>query len=135
MAWSGEWAGVLRGRPGFGSRVRRIRLAAQLVGDEGHLDSVVTVIDLLWVAFWLFLPGLFTVGVAASVVGFRSPFHPRWLGVIGIGVALTAFLPWNGLFVFVVWVTADSIRQPVKRHLTRTQRHLWALGDVLSIVT
>ena len=92
-----------------------LQMTAQLVGDEGHLDSVVTVIDLLWVAFWLFLPGLLTVGVAASVVGFRSSFHPRWLGVIGIGVAVTAFLPWDGLFVFVVWVAADSIRQLVKK--------------------
>lgn len=95
-----------------------LQMTAQLVGDEGHVDSVVTVIDLLWVAFWLFLPGLLTVGVAAAVAGLRSSFHPKWLGVIGVGVALTAFLPWDGLFVFVVWVAADSIRHLVKTPAT-----------------
>ena len=95
-----------------------LQMTAQIVGDEGHVESVVTVIDLLWVAFWLFLPGLLTVGVAASVAGLRSSFHPRWLGIIGVGVALTAFLPWDGLFVFVVWVAADSIRTLVKKPST-----------------
>jgi hypothetical protein len=86
-----------------------LQMTAQLVGDEGHIDSVVTIIDLLWVSFWLFLPGLLIVGVSAAVAGLRSSLHPVWLGVIGVAVALTAFLPWDGLFVFVAWVTAASI--------------------------
>ena len=95
-----------------------LQMAAQIVGDEGHLGSVVTVIDLLWGAFWLFLPGLLVVGVAASVAGLRSPFHPKWLGIIGVGVALAALFPWDGLFVFVAWVAADSVRQLVKKPAT-----------------
>ena len=91
-----------------------LQLAAHVVGDYGHVESVQAVIDLLWLAFWLFLPGLFVFGVAAAVAGLRSGFHPVWLGVIGVLVALTAFLPWDGLFVFVVWVAAASVLQLVR---------------------
>ena len=86
-----------------------LQLAAQVVGDFGHIESVRLVVDLLWLAFWLFLPGLFVFGVSASVAGLRSGFHPLWLGVIGVLTALTAFLPWDGLFVFVAWVGAASV--------------------------
>jgi hypothetical protein len=75
-------------------------------------------IDLLWLAFWLFLPGLFIFGVSAANAGLRSEMHPKWLGVIGILVALTAFLPWDGLFVFVVWVAAASVLQLVRNFKT-----------------
>ncbi len=71
-------------------------------------------IDLLWLSFWLFLPGLLVVGVAAAVTGLRSEFHPLWLGVVGVLTALTAFMPWDGLFIFVVWVAAASVRQIVR---------------------
>lgn len=92
-----------------------LQMAADLAAEEGHVESLVTFIDLLWVALWLFLPGLLTVGAAAAVVGLGSEFHPKWLGVIGVGVALSALLPWYGLFVFVVWVAADSVRRLVKK--------------------
>lgn len=91
-----------------------LQLAAHVVGDYGHVETVQAVIDLLWLAFWLFLPGLLVFGVAAAVAGLRSGFHPVWLGVIGVLVALTAFLPWDGLFVFVVWVAAASVLQLVR---------------------
>jgi hypothetical protein len=91
-----------------------LQLTAHVVGDYGHVDSVRVVIDLLWLALWLFLPGLLVFGVAASVAGLRSGFHPRWLGAFGVLVALTAFLPWDGLFVFVPWVAAASVRQLVQ---------------------
>jgi hypothetical protein len=91
-----------------------LQLAAHVVGDNGHIESVQVVIDLLWLSFWLFLPGLFVFGVAAAVAGLRSGFHPMWLGVIGVLGALTAFLPWDGLFVFVVWVAAASVLQIVR---------------------
>ena len=94
-----------------------LQMAAHVVGDNGHVESVQIVIDLLWLAFWLFLPGLLVFGVAAAVAGLRSGFHPVWLGVIGVLVALTAFLPWDGLFVFVPWVAAASIV-----HLVRVRR-------------
>jgi hypothetical protein len=95
-----------------------LQLAAHVVGDYGHTDAVQVVIDLLWLAFWLFLPGLLVFGVAAAVTGLRSVLHPTWLGVIGVLVGLTAFLPWDGLFVFVAWVGAASTVHLVRR--TRT---------------
>jgi hypothetical protein len=49
-------------------------------------------IDVWWLAFWLFLPGLFIFGVSAAIAGLRSDPHPKWLEVIGILVAITAFL-------------------------------------------
>jgi len=91
-----------------------LQLAAHVVGDYGHVESVQMVIDLLWLAFWLFLPGLLVFGVAAAVAGLRSDLHPVWLGVIGVLTALTAFLPWDGLFVFVAWVAAASVLQLVR---------------------
>lgn len=95
-----------------------LQLAAHVIGDNGHADSVQIVIDMLWLAFWLFLPGLLVFGVAASVAGLRSDFQPKWLGVIGVLVALTAFLPWDGLFVFVAWVAAASVVHLVRRPRT-----------------
>ena len=94
-----------------------LQLTAHVVGDFGHSESVHVVIDLLWLAFWLFLPGLLVFGVSAAVAGLRSDFHPLWLGVIGALVGLTAFLPWDGLFVFVPWVAAASVL-----HLVRNMR-------------
>jgi hypothetical protein len=91
-----------------------LQLAAHVAADNGHYESVQVMIDLLWLAFWLFLPGLFIFGVSAAIAGLRSELHPMWLGVIGILVALTAFLPWDGLFVFVVWVAAASVLQLVR---------------------
>lgn len=95
-----------------------LQLGAHVMADYGHTDSVRVVIDLLWLAFWLFLPGLLVFGVAASVAGLRSGLHPLWLGVIGVLVALTAFLPWDGLFVFVAWVAAASVVHIVRRPRT-----------------
>lgn len=92
-----------------------LQLAAHVVGDYGHTESVQVVIDLLWLAFWPFMPGLLVFGVAAAVAGLRSAFHPVWLGVVGIITALTAFLPWDGLFVFVAWIAAAALVQLVKR--------------------
>ena len=86
-----------------------LQLAAHVVGDFGHSGSVLIVVDLLWLAFWLFLPGLLVFGVSAAVAGLRSDFQPLWLGVFGVLVALTAFLPWDGLFVFVPWIAAASV--------------------------
>jgi hypothetical protein len=88
-----------------------LQLTAHVIGDYGHIGAVRIVIDLLWLAFWLFLPGLLVFGVAASVAGLRSGFLPKWLGASGVLVALAAFLPWDGLFVFVAWVAAASVRQ------------------------
>lgn len=95
-----------------------LQLTAHVIGDYGHVDSVQIVIDFQWLAFWLFLPGLLVFGVAASVAGLRSGFHPKWLGVVGVLVALTAFLPWDGLFVFVPWVAAASVVHLVRRPRT-----------------
>ena len=95
-----------------------LQLTAHVMGDYGHTESVQVVIDLLWLSFWLFLPGLFVFGVAAAVAGLRSGFHPVWLGVIGVLVALTAFLPWDGLFVFVTWVAAASVLQLLRNRRT-----------------
>lgn len=98
-----------------------MQLAAHVVGDFGHSGSVHIVVDLLWLAFWLFLPGLLVFGVSAAVAGLRTDFHPLWLGIIGVLVGLTAFLPWDGLFVFVPWVAAASIVHLVRRrNPTRT---------------
>ena len=91
-----------------------LQLAAHVVSDYGHIDSVHVVIDMLWLAFWLFLPGVLVSGVAAAAVGLRSRFHPVWLGVVGVLVALTALVPWDGLFVFVAWVAAASVLQLVR---------------------
>lgn len=91
-----------------------LQLAAHVVADYGHYESVQVMIDLLWLAFWLFLPGLLIFGVSAAIAGLRSEVHPKWLGAIGILVAFTAFLPWDGLFVFVVWVAAASVLQIVR---------------------
>jgi hypothetical protein len=91
-----------------------LQLAAHVVADYGHVESVQVVVDLLWLAFWPFLPGLLVFGVAAAVAGIRSGFHPVWLGVVGVLVALTAFLPWDGLFVFVIWVAAASVLQLIR---------------------
>lgn len=88
-----------------------LQLAAHVVGDYGHSESIQVVIDLLWLSFWLFLPGLLVFGASAAVAGLRREYHPVWLGLIGVLVALTAFLPWDGLFVFVAWVGAASILQ------------------------
>lgn len=96
-----------------------LQFAAQVAGDNGHMDSVQTIIDLLWLAFWLFLPGLLVAGIAATAAGLRSSFHPVWLGIIGVATAVTAFVPWDGLFVYIVWVAAASIvgfgRPPLAR--------------------
>lgn len=86
-----------------------LQLAAHVVGDNGQAESARVVIALLWLAFWLFLPGVLVFGIAAAVSGLRSTFHPKWLGVIGVLTALTAFVPWDGLFVFVIWVAAASV--------------------------
>lgn len=94
-----------------------LQVAAHVAADHGHYESVQVIIDLLWLAFWLFLPGLFIFGVSAVIAGLRGELHPKWLGVIAILVALTAFLPWDGLFVFVVWVAAESVL-----HLVRIMR-------------
>lgn len=91
-----------------------LQLAAHVAADHGHGEFVQVMIDPLWLAFWLFLPGLLIFGVSAVIAGLRSELHPIWLGVIGILVALTAFLPWDGLFVFVMWVAAESILQIVR---------------------
>ena len=91
-----------------------LQLAAHVAADNGHYESVQVMIDLLWLAFWLFLPGLLIFGVSAAIAGLRSELHPKWLGVLGILVAITALLPWDGLFVFVVWVAAASILQIVR---------------------
>lgn len=96
-----------------------LQLAAHVVGDYRHAESVQVVIDLLWLSFWLFLPGLLVFGVPAAVAGLRSDFQPVWLGVIGVLTALTAFLPWDGLFVFVAWVSAASALQLVRYRKAR----------------
>lgn len=95
-----------------------LQLAAHVVSDYGHIDSVQVVIDLLWLAFWLFLPGVLVSGVAAAAVGLRSRFHPLWLGAFGVLVAVSALLPWDGLFVFVAWVAAASILQLIRNART-----------------
>ena len=98
-----------------------LQLAAHVVSDYGHTDSVQMAIDLLWLAFWLFLPGVLVSGVAAAAVGLRSSFHPIWLGVFGVLVAVSALVPWDGLFVFVAWVAAASVLQLVRN--VRKLRH------------
>lgn len=86
-----------------------VRLAGGVAGEHGHAEVAQGVIDFVWEGAFIFSPGLLAVGIAAAAISFTHRLLPAWLGAFAIVVALGAFAPWIGIFIFGAWVLAASI--------------------------
>ena len=64
---------------------------------------------LQWNYAWVFAPPLIDYTLAASVIAIRFRALPRWVGWVGVLVAITLLMPWIGIIVMMAWVLITSI--------------------------
>lgn len=88
-----------------------VQVAGATAGEYGHTEVAQGALDFIWDGILIFSPGLLAVGIAAAVASFAHRILPIWLGVFAVLVALSALVPWIGIFIFPVWVLAASITE------------------------
>ena len=85
-------------------------LATTAVWDYGPDTQVAkALIALGWRDTWLLAPPMIAFALGASLVIVRYAALPRWIGWIGLPVAVTMLIPWIGMFVVLAWVLVVSI--------------------------
>ena len=85
-------------------------LAMTAVSDYGPDTQVAkTLIALQWRYIWVFAPPMIAFTLGASLVIVRYAALPRWIGWIGLPVAVTLLVPWIGFLFAMAWVLVVSI--------------------------
>ena len=78
--------------------------------DDSTDPQVAKVLAALqWNYSWLFAPPIIAFTAASSAVIIRFRALPRWVGWIGVLVALSALLPWIGFITVQVWLLIASV--------------------------
>lgn len=90
-----------------------VQLTGAEAGDNGHAAVAQGAADFLWTGTWILSPGLLAVGISAAAASFAYRALPTWLGIFAILVAVSAIVPWGGIFIFTLWVLAASIAELV----------------------
>lgn len=88
-----------------------IDLMGRVGAEHGHQAVAVAANDFGWNITWLYTPGLLAIGLAGATAGLQGRGLPRWLGGTAVVVTLGAMMPWIGLAVLLLWLTALSIRE------------------------
>ena len=85
-------------------------LATTSVSNYGPDTEVAKALfALTWNSIWLIAPPLIALTAAASVVIIRFGALPKWVGWVGIVVAVSLFMPWIGIVGFMLWVLIVSV--------------------------
>ena len=84
-------------------------LATTSVSNYGADTQVAkTLFALQWNYIWLFAPPLIALTAGASAVIIRFRALPRWIGWLGVVVAVSLLMPWIGVIIFLGWVVVVS---------------------------
>ena len=86
-----------------------INMATTSVSAETDTPVAKVLLTLQWDYIWLFAPPLIAFTLASSVIAIRFRALPRWVGWVGVLVALALLMPWVGAVFAMAWVLVASI--------------------------
>ena len=85
------------------------QMASTLDGVPGAAAIARHIVIYAWNSTYLFVPGIFAIGVSAVLATADSSALPRWLGYSALVVVLGAFMPWIGLLVLLLWIAVAGV--------------------------
>ena len=104
---------VVYGSGLVGTAMILVLISLRLATTSGDYDpdpqAAKALFALTWNYIWVIGPPLIAFTAAASIVIIRFAALPRWIGWIGILVALSLFMPWMGIFFFFIWIFVVSV--------------------------
>ena len=104
---------VVYGSGLVGTAMILVLISLSLATTSGDYDpdpqAAKALFALTWNYIWVIGPPLIAFTAAASIVIIRFAALPRWIGWIGILVALSSFMPWMGILFFFPWILVVSV--------------------------